>query len=143
MPQRLDSQSADFAARFSALLDVKREAAADVEASVRAIIADVAARGDRALIELTQKFDRVDLAKIGLRVSAAEIAAAEKACDAKALDALKFATPAHRPPITNGKSRRTSATPTRSASNSAANGPRSRRSGSTCRAAPRPIRPRC
>ena len=33
MPQRLDSQSADFAARFSALLDVKREAAADVEAS--------------------------------------------------------------------------------------------------------------
>src|SRR6185503_10548606 len=87
MPQRLDSQSADFAARFSALLDVKREAAADVEASVRAIIADVAARGDRALIELTQKFDRVDLAKIGLRVSAAE-----KACDAKALDALKFAT---------------------------------------------------
>src|SRR6185437_12004065 len=42
MPQRLDSQSADFAARFSALLDVKREAAADVEASVRAIIADEA-----------------------------------------------------------------------------------------------------
>jgi len=92
MPHRLDSQSADFAARFSALLDVKREAAADVEASVRAIIADVAARGDRALIELTQKFDRVDLAKIGLRVGAAEIAAAEKACDAKALDALKFAS---------------------------------------------------
>ncbi len=92
MPQRLDSQSADFAARFSALLDVKREAAADVEASVRAIIADVAARGDRALIELTQKFDRVDLAKIGLRVAAAEIAAAEKACDAKALAALKFAS---------------------------------------------------
>ena len=91
MPQRLDSQSADFAARFSALLDVKREAAADVEASVRAIIADVAARGDRALIELTQKFDRVDLAKIGLRVGAAEIAAAEKVCDKRALDALNFA----------------------------------------------------
>src|SRR5690242_15754223 len=92
MPQRLDSQSADFAARFSALLDVKREAAADVEASVRAIIADVAARGDRALIELTQKLDRVDLDKIGLRVSAAEIAAAENACDPTALDALKFAS---------------------------------------------------
>src|SRR5690242_13885220 len=92
MPQRLDSQSADFAARFSALLDVKREAAADVEASVRAIIADVAARGDRALIELTQKYDRVDLDKIGLRVSAAEIAAAENACDPTALDALKFAS---------------------------------------------------
>ena len=92
MPQRLDSQSADFAARFSALLDVKREAAADVEASVRAIIADVAARGDRALIELTQKYDRVDLDKIGLRVSAAEVAAAENACDATALAALKFAS---------------------------------------------------
>ena len=73
MPIRLDSQSADFAARFAALLATKRETAEDVEQAVRAIIADVRARGDRALIELTKKFDRVDLDKTGLRVSAAEL----------------------------------------------------------------------
>jgi histidinol dehydrogenase len=91
MPLQLDSQSADFAARFRAFLAVKREAAQDVEQTVRGIIADVAARGDRALIELSAKFDRVDLAKAGLRVGAAEIDAAEKACEPQALAALKLA----------------------------------------------------
>jgi histidinol dehydrogenase len=70
---------------------VKREAAPDVEQAVRAIIADVQARGDRALIELTAKFDRLDLAKVGLRVSAAEIDVAEASCDPEALAALKLA----------------------------------------------------
>jgi histidinol dehydrogenase len=91
MPLRLDSQSDDFAERFRALLNVKRETAQDVEQTVRDIIACVAARGDRALIELTAKFDRVDLVKLGLRVPAAEIDAAEKFCDPQALDALKLA----------------------------------------------------
>jgi histidinol dehydrogenase len=91
MPLRLDSQSADFADRFRAFLDVKREAAQDVETAVRGIIAEVVARGDKALFELTAKFDRLDLAKAGLRVSAAEIDAAEKACDPEALAALKLA----------------------------------------------------
>ena len=91
MPLRLDSRSPDFEARFRDFLNVKREASQDVEDTVRGIIADVAARGDTALIELTQKFDRVDLSKAGLRVSAAEIEAAERACDRKALDALKLA----------------------------------------------------
>ncbi len=91
MPLRLDDKSADFPARFAAFLGVKRESAQDVEQVVRGIIADVMARGDAALIELTQKFDRVDLAKTGLRIGAAEIDAAAKQCDAKALDALKLA----------------------------------------------------
>jgi histidinol dehydrogenase len=91
MPLRLDSQSADFAGRFRSLLGLKREAAEDVERAVRDIIADVVARGDRALFELTTKFDRVDLAKIGLRVTAAEIAAAEKSSDGNAIAALKVA----------------------------------------------------
>ncbi len=91
MPLRLDSQSPDFADRFRAFLGVKREAAQDVEQAVRAIIADVAARGDTALKELTLKFDRVDLDKVGLRVTATEIDAAEKLCDRAALDALKLA----------------------------------------------------
>jgi len=91
MPLRLDAQAPDFADRFRAFLDVKREAAPDVEATVRAIIADVANRGDAALIEYTLKFDRIDLSKAGLRVSAAEIDAAERACDPQALAALKLA----------------------------------------------------
>jgi histidinol dehydrogenase len=91
MPLRLDSQSADFADRFRAFLDVKREAAQDVETAVRGIIGEVASRGDKALFELTAKFDRVDLSKTGLRVSAAEIDAAEKACDPEAIAALTLA----------------------------------------------------
>jgi histidinol dehydrogenase len=91
MPLRLDAQAPDFADRFRAFLDVKREAAPDVEATVRAIIADVANRGDAALIEYTLKFDRIELSKAGLRVSAAEIDAAERACDPQALAALKLA----------------------------------------------------
>src|SRR5262249_60944123 len=57
----------------------------------RAIIADVVARGDRALIELTRRFDRVELDVAGIKVSAGEIEAATKACDADALAALKLA----------------------------------------------------
>jgi histidinol dehydrogenase len=91
MPIRLDSKSPDFSARFAQFLATKREASADVDKAVREIVADVMARGDEALIELSRKFDRVDLAKLGLRVSAQEIADAEKACDRKAFDALKLA----------------------------------------------------
>jgi histidinol dehydrogenase len=91
MPLRLDSQSPDFSDRFRAFLGVKREAAQDVEQAVRAIIAEVVKRGDEALAELTLKFDRVDFAKVGMRVSAAEINAAETLCDKAALDALKLA----------------------------------------------------
>jgi len=91
MPIRLDSRSADFPAHFAAFLATKREAAEDVEQIVRAIIADVRQNGDRALAELTRKFDRVDLERIGLRVTAAEIDAAAGACDRRSLDALTLA----------------------------------------------------
>src|SRR5690348_6509644 len=73
MPLRLDSRSPDFEECFRAFLRMKREAAQDVENVVRTIIDDVIARGDAALIELTRKFDRVDLQKAGLRVSTAEV----------------------------------------------------------------------
>src|SRR5712691_3277218 len=91
MPIRLDSHARDFPERFRAFLATKREASADVETAVRAIIADVVALGDRALIDLSARFDRLDLEKVGLKVTAVEIAAATAACDRKALDALAFA----------------------------------------------------
>ncbi len=91
MAIRLDTRAADFAQRFRRFLDSKREVATDVEASVRAIIADVAARGDAALYDYTAKFDGFDLATTGLRVGEQELAAAVAACERPLLDALEFA----------------------------------------------------
>jgi histidinol dehydrogenase len=91
MPIRLDRNSADFDERFAKFLTTKREISADVEAQARAIVEDVAARGDAALIAASKKFDRIDLTAATLRVSPSEIDDAVKACDAATLDALKFA----------------------------------------------------
>src|SRR5258708_33056107 len=105
MPIRLDSRAADFAASFRAFLATKREAMADVEAAVRSIIADVAVRGDEALVELSKRFDRVDLDQVGLKVTADERDIAYAACDRKAPDALVFAhdqiEPYHRRQLPN------------------------------------------
>ncbi len=91
MPVRLDRSSPDFTERFAIFLAMKREVAADIEAATRAIVDDVATRGDAALIEATRKFDRLELDASGLRVTPAEIDAAVKACDAATLEALEFA----------------------------------------------------
>ena len=69
----LKTADPDFEGRFSALLAQKREQAADVNDAVAAILARVRAEGDSALIELTRKFDGLDLHEAGLRVSEAEI----------------------------------------------------------------------
>ena len=91
MARRLDARAADFAEAFAALLSAKRETEEDVAASVRAIIADVRSRGDAALIDLTQRFDRVTLTPETMRVHADEIAAAEAQCSKQALAALDVA----------------------------------------------------
>jgi histidinol dehydrogenase len=91
MPVRLNRNSADFDQLFAKFLAAKREISADVETAARAIVQDVAVRGDAGLIEATRKFDRLDLDAARLRVSAADVAVALKACDAVTLDALKFA----------------------------------------------------
>ncbi len=91
MPIRLDARADDFVRRFAAFLATKRESAADVEAAARAIIADVAARGDTALVELTRKFDRAEFAAAALRVTPDEFDAALASCEAGARDALTLA----------------------------------------------------
>ena len=73
MPQFLDASEADFEARFTALLGAKREDSPDVDQAVAAIIADVRSRGDAALVDLTAKFDRLQLDAGSLRFSDAEI----------------------------------------------------------------------
>jgi histidinol dehydrogenase len=91
MPLWLDQRSPDFEAAFKALLLAKREVSEDVDQVVRAIIKDVVAEGDQALLRYSQKFDRVDLGALGLRVTAAEIAAAVEASPPEALAALRLA----------------------------------------------------
>ncbi|NEY91899.1 histidinol dehydrogenase [Tabrizicola oligotrophica] len=73
MPTFLNTRDADFEARFTALLGQKREDSPDVDAAVAAIIADVRARGDAAVLELTARFDRLELTAGGLAFSEAEI----------------------------------------------------------------------
>jgi histidinol dehydrogenase len=91
MPIELSTSDPGFEPAFAALLAAKREAAPDVDAAVREIVAQVRRDGDAALIALTQRFDRLDLAKAGIRVSAAEIAAAVAASDPDTLAALELA----------------------------------------------------
>ena len=75
MPQFLSTTDPDFEARFIALLGAKREDSPDVDHIVAEIIADVRARGDQAVIDLTSRFDRLDLTPDTLRFTPAEIAA--------------------------------------------------------------------
>lgn len=74
MPEFLNAAEPDFEARFSRLLGTKREEAVDVDDTVAAIIADVRARGDAAVIDLTRRFDRLELTPGTLAFSADEIA---------------------------------------------------------------------
>jgi histidinol dehydrogenase len=91
MPMRLSSDDRNFESQFVALLGLKREVSVDVDNAVRAIIADVRSRGDAALAELTLKFDRLDLQRAGLAVTAAEVEAAFAVCSEETLEALHFA----------------------------------------------------
>lgn len=75
MPVFLNTADPGFDAAFRALLGQKREEAEDVDQAVAAIIADVRARGDAAVIDLTQRFDRLTLTPERLAFSSAEIEA--------------------------------------------------------------------
>ena len=75
MARRLNATDAAFAKQFQDLLFTKREEEEDVAAVVRGIIADVRARGDVALVELTNKFDRANVTVETLKLSAVEIEA--------------------------------------------------------------------
>ncbi|WP_304950920.1 histidinol dehydrogenase [Sulfitobacter sp.] len=76
MPQFLDFDQPDFEQAFTALLSAKREDSPDVDDTVAEIIAKVRSKGDAAVIELTQKFDRITLTPDTLRITAAEVDAA-------------------------------------------------------------------
>ncbi|WP_103332837.1 histidinol dehydrogenase [Pseudotabrizicola formosa] len=91
MPVFLSCDEADFEARFAALLGMKREEAEDVDQAVAEIIADVRARGDAAVLELTARYDRLKLEPSGLAFSGAEIAAEVAKVSAEDRAALELA----------------------------------------------------
>ncbi len=92
MPVRLTATDADFEEAFKSLLAQKRETDADVNASVTDILACVRTRGDAAVIDYTNRFDRLSLTSgEDLKVSRQEISEAILNCDAETLEALKTA----------------------------------------------------
>ncbi|KFI32784.1 histidinol dehydrogenase [Haematobacter missouriensis] len=91
MPVFLDSTDAAFDTAFQSFLATKREEAPDVDAAVADIIADVRARGDAAVIDLTRKFDRLDLTPEALAFTVEETDAAIAGIDAEERAALELA----------------------------------------------------
>jgi histidinol dehydrogenase len=88
---RLSIRDADFEVRFTDLLSQARETTETVDRAVADIIAGVRARGDEAVIDYTECFDRQALTVDRLRISAAEIDAAVRSIPAELAAALDLA----------------------------------------------------
>jgi len=91
MPVFLDTSDRGFEDAFQALLETKRETGGDFDAAVADIIAEVRARGDAALIEMTRRWDRLDLTPDTLAFTRDEIAAAADRVDPDDRAALELA----------------------------------------------------
>ncbi|NCF48100.1 MAG: histidinol dehydrogenase [Bacteroidetes bacterium] len=92
MAARLYDQQTDFQVKFDALLSTKREANTDVADAASDIIADVRARGDAALLQLTQRFDGAAPDSVAdLAVSCDQIDAALDGLTPQLRDALETA----------------------------------------------------
>ncbi len=91
MARRLNASDPGFAAAFDALLNAKREQEEDVAQAVRAIIAEVRARGDAALVDLTNRFDRAGVTVQTLKLTADEIDAATASVSKAQLAAIETA----------------------------------------------------
>jgi len=91
MPKRLDIADTDFEAQFLEVLGAKREADVDVNEAVAAILKDVATRGDAAVVEYTNRFDRQNITAADMAFSADDLAEAERKIEPDLLDALKLA----------------------------------------------------
>ncbi len=91
MARILNSADTDFQEAFAALLDAKRAEEADVADIVSDIIRDVRRRGDEALYELTEKFDRFDVRGVGLAVTADDVEQAKARVPAEVLEAMQLA----------------------------------------------------
>ena len=91
MVKRLNASDPGFADAFEIVLNAKRENDADVNQSVADIISDVQRRGDEAVLEYTQRFDRMEISAAELAIGASEIEKAIDEVDGQTLEALKLA----------------------------------------------------
>jgi histidinol dehydrogenase len=91
MPLRLDSQAVNFEAAFVDLLGSKRESSQEVGEIVATIIADVRRRGDDAVIEYTNTFDKAGVTAETLRFTEEEIDRAAARVTPEVVGALQFA----------------------------------------------------
>ncbi|MDW8370049.1 MAG: histidinol dehydrogenase [Geminicoccaceae bacterium] len=91
MPVRLHAREPSFAAAFDRLVASRREEAVDVREIVAAILAEVRGGGDRALLDLTRRFDRLALSATELRLPEAALAQALAAIPAELRAALELA----------------------------------------------------
>src|SRR5690554_4708312 len=82
---------ADFEAQFRPIEQRAEEIPAGIEETVSTIIADVRARGDEALQEYTQRFDRLDLSTFGMELTPAQIDTARAQVNKDDLAALELA----------------------------------------------------
>lgn len=89
--RRFDLDKEDIDLVIGRLLTSKRDVEEDVDVVVADILADVERRGDDAVIELTSKFDGIDLTPDGLRISAEDMEQAADQCVPDDLDALNQA----------------------------------------------------
>ena len=90
--RRFSSSDGDFEARLSALLAFESAQDPQVDVTVAAILADVKSRGDAAVLEYTQRFDRVSAQSLAeLEIPQAELNAALKALPAAQREALAAA----------------------------------------------------
>jgi histidinol dehydrogenase len=87
----LTTTDADFRLQFQHLLSRGAGAESAVESEVRAILTHVQREGDKAVLDLTARFDGLALTPDTLCVSAAEIAAAYDQCSGETLAALRGA----------------------------------------------------
>ena len=88
----LDTRHEGFEARLATLLAWNPEQDEGIERTVAAILRDVRARGDTAVLEYTRRFDRLDLADAArLELPRAELEAAAAGLPAAQRDALEAA----------------------------------------------------
>jgi histidinol dehydrogenase len=88
---RLSTTDAGFEAAFAALLAQARDTTETVDRAVAAILADVRARGDAAVIDYTTRFDRQTLTADRLRITQPEIDAATATIPTELAAALDLA----------------------------------------------------
>jgi len=88
---RLDADQPDFENCFDALLNAKREMDEDVDRTVSDILADVRQRGDAAVVDYTNRFDRVSFKTSDLKITAEELDSAASKCAPETIAALETA----------------------------------------------------